>query len=155
MIQPLQVIINNYEYKTLRDFTLYYMRWTKSHYKTSKANGIPPEPIVGIMFEKYFKKRVDEIIISRKGKKFNFHYYEGKAIYDVMAIYPDIGIISIRAKFDKALTDWVACPATLTFQQWYNNNPIMIDTFGVFEELDEYKYELAIMYFNRETSSPF
>ncbi len=155
MIQPIQVVLNNYEYALLRDFALHYNKWTKSHYSASKAYGIAPEPIVGIMYEKYFKRPVEDIIISRNGKKINFHYYEGKAIYDVMAPYSDIGVISIRAKFDKALTDWIPCPVTQNMEQWYNKNITLINTFGAFKELDEISYEIVVTWFNRETNNSY
>lgn len=151
MIQPIQVTIDAYEYQALRNITQYFMRWTKSHYSTTKANGIAPEVILATMFEKHFVREVQYYVFPRKGKKLTFLYHEAKAMYDVLKRFDNLNIITILGKFDKALTDWRPCPATQNIVEWYEKNPLR-DLLGPFDELGEIEFEIAVNYFQESTN---
>lgn len=116
-----------------------------------KSRGIEAEPIVGCMFQKYFNRIVDTITFPRSGKALSIEYYEAKAFQEVTIYAQELPIVQIRAKIDKAITDWKPSLSKPTMRNWYDSPEAeaVRDTFGEYESMKEAEYEVVNRIFNQ------
>jgi len=105
---------------------------------------IEPEPIAALMHQYYFSKEVNLVKFGRNGKALTITYPEAKALYNLLATQDSLGIINLRAKIDKELTDWQPSFSKISFKDWYQNDQSTTafrKAFGEIEDLDEATFE--------------
>lgn len=144
--------IDESEYRNLQSYTDYYLRWCYAHFNVSKSMNIEAEPLVGLLYESKFKKHAELLKFPKSGKLISFTYPEAKALYSLMALEGSIGMINIRGKLDKALTDWKPSYTAKSFRSWYDQDEdaaYLRDTFGEYEELDDVTLEISVEQFNK------
>lgn len=140
-----------HEYQILQGLADYWLRWCYAHFNIQKSRGIEPEPIVACMFHKYFSKIVDTIKFPYTGKALSIEYYEAKAFQEVTVFSNELSIIQIRAKMDKAITDWKPSLSKPTMKTWYDSSEAeaVKDTFGELETMGDAEYEVVNSIFNQ------
>lgn len=105
---------------------------------------IEPEPIVALMHQYYFSKEVNLVKFGKNGKALTITYPEAKALYNLLALQDSLGIINLRAKIDKELTDWRPSFSKISFKDWYENDSsttALRQTFGKLDDMDEVTFE--------------
>jgi hypothetical protein len=109
------------------------------------------EPIVALMYQKYFTKPSHHLKFGPKGKTFSFQYPEAKALWTVLGSEDSLGVVNIRALLDKELTDWRPSYSVISMKDWYNKKAPqeMRDTFGDFEEMPEPIFDYVLSQYNQ------
>ncbi len=149
-MNPVSVKIDQYQYDVLRNLTEYYENYVYAHISFSKQMGVEPEPIVALMFKKYFAKPSHHLKFGHKGKTFSFQYPEAKALWTILGTEDGIGMINIRALLDKELTDWKPSYSVISMRDWYNKKAPqeLRDTFGNFDEMPESCFDYVVSEYN-------
>lgn len=150
MIQPVTIKVNQHQYALLQIQTKYFENWLFAHFRFQTGGSLSPEPAVAGMFYKYFEKNLEYFRFPKGGKIINLDYTEAKAYQQVTCICDDLPTIEIRALIDKALMDWKPSLSKQSMQQWYLSDDYMQETFGAWEELDEYDFEYVVEFYNRK-----
>ena len=150
-MQKVTIRMDAHEYQILQGITDHWLRWCYAHFNIQKSRGIEPEPIVGCMFQKYFSRIVDTITFPHSGKALSIEYYEAKAFQEVTVYCNELPIVQIRAKMDKAITDWKPSLSKPTMRKWYDSQEAeaVRDTFGEYEALNEPQFEVVNQIFNQ------
>ncbi len=142
MIQPVPIKVTLDEYQILRYYTRKCDEYVKSHISFNKSAGVPIETILASVYSRYFTKLPGDVTIPRKGKKVDLEYYEAKALYDYLQTQ-SFEVTPVLSKLDKALTDWKPSVSAQSFKSWYNDNDVLKDTFGEFDDLNDFTLEIS------------
>ena len=148
-MQMLTIKIDMYEYQLFQGYCDYWLRWCYGHFNITRSKGVEPEPIIAVMFQKYFNRRVDTIKFPRLGKTLSIEYYEAKAFMEVTSICNDLPTITLRSKIDQELINWKPSLSKPSMKQWYDINDAVRDTFGEYDELKEAEYEVVNRIYNQ------
>lgn len=148
-MQLVTIRIDMYEYQLLQGYADYWLKWCYGHFSVRRSKGVEPEPIVAVMFNKYFSKRVDTVKFPRLGKSLHLEYYEAKALMEVTSICNDLPTISVRSKIDQELVNWKPSLSKPTMQDWYNTQEAVKDTFGEYEDLGDVEFEVVNSIYNQ------